>query len=491
MEFASSSLKSRKGADLLVLPFWKIKEKAVAAASFEGVGAAYQVPLNIKDFTGKEGEVTILYTNSKKEPRLALLGLGEKSKASVERLRRAYASLVKICRPKKIQTVNLLMPEIPALTESGVIRGVSEGLLLTNYSFDQLKHDSIKEQPTVLLTKATLIGIDQSGLALAKKWKHIAEGVYLTRDLVNGNSDDISPQYLVKFAQDLQKKLPHIKTTVFDKKRIEKEKMGLLLAVSRGASKDPAFIIMEYKGNPKSKDLTALVVKGVTFDTGGLNLKSANMETQKADMAAAAMAFGTVWAAAKIGLKVNVVVVAPIAENSIGPNSYKPGDVYKSYSGTTVEIGNTDAEGRLILADALAYTVKNLKPSRILDFATLTGAMDIALGSEAIGLLSNQDALADALIRAGYETYERVWRLPLFEEYREQIKSDVADIRNSGGRSASVITAGCFLYEFVGETPWAHCDIASTDFLLEAKRYTPKYATGIGVRLMIEFLENL
>ncbi len=231
--------------------------------------------------------------------------------------------------------------------------------------------------------------------------------------------------------------------------------------------------------------------KGITYDTGGLSLKpTSGMQDMKCDMSGAATALGTIFAAAKIGLKKNVTAIVPSTENCIGSKSYKPGDVYIGYSGKTVEIDNTDAEGRLILADALAYASKKLKPSRIIDFATLTGAIIVALGEETTGMMSNNDELAAQLAKAGEATYERVWRLPLFEEYKQQIKSDVADLKNSGGRDASSITAALFLQEFIGDFPWAHLDIAGTAHLSKARRYHPKNGTGVGIRLMIEFLEN-
>jgi leucyl aminopeptidase len=215
------------------------------------------------------------------------------------------------------------------------------------------------------------------------------------------------------------------------------------------------------------------------------------METMKCDMSGAACALGTIHAAASLGLKVNLTAVIPSTENGIDSRSYKPGDVYTSFLGKTVEIGNTDAEGRLILADALAYSVKNLKPTRMIDFATLTGACVIALGEETTGLMSNDDHLAESIMRAGNETFERTWRLPLFDEYKQQLDSDIADISNVGGREAGTITAALFLQEFVGKTPWAHLDIAGTAFLKKSRRYHPKNGTGVGVRLMIQFLENL
>lgn len=493
MDFYSiANFDSRKEAGALIIPFWKGKKHAEPASDIKKISKACAAPIEAGDFTGKEGEVLFIYAEGTYEKRIALLGLGEQDKISVERLRRAYASLVKACRIKKLKEINVLIPSIPAFTEDSLARGICEGLLLANYSFDKLKHDVLKDAPTILLRKVGLIGIGKAGLVMAQKSAIIAEGVYLARDLVNENAEDITPKFLASVAVKLAKELPHVKTTVFDKQRIIKEKMGLLLAVSRGAAHDPAFIIMEYTGNPKSKEKTVIVGKGVTYDTGGLNLKpTGSIETMKCDMGGAATVFGTLLAVAKSKMKVNLTAVVPATENAISATSYKPGDVFKGYTGKTVEIGNTDAEGRLILADALAYTVDKLKPTRIIDFATLTGGIVIALGQETTGLLSNQDALADALIRAGYETFERLCRLPLYEEYRDQLKSDIADIKNIGGREASSITAALFLKEFVGNIPWAHCDIAGTAYLSDARRYNPKNATGVGVRLLIEFLENL
>jgi leucyl aminopeptidase len=215
------------------------------------------------------------------------------------------------------------------------------------------------------------------------------------------------------------------------------------------------------------------------------------METMKEDMAGAAAALGIIHAVAALGLKLNVTAVVPTTENSIGSKSYKPGDVYKSFAGKSIEISDTDAEGRLVLADALAYAVKHLKPTRMIDMATLTGAIMVALGDEASGLMSNNDVLADLLARAGSTTGDRVWRMPLYEEYKEQLKSDVADMKNTGGRLGGAITAAMFLQEFVGKTPWAHLDIAGTAFHAASKRYNPKHASGVGVRLLLSFLESI
>lgn len=492
MDFAAiENLASRKEADLIAIPYFKNNQGPQLAGEvknreFSGIQA-----IELGDFKGKEGEVLIVYSPKGKEKRIALLGLGEKEKLTVEILRRAYSALIKAANQQKLKEINLLLPDTTILTEDLLVRGVVEGVLLANYKFDKHKHDAIKDCPTSLVSKITLLGAHKSAMKIANKYSIICKGVYFARDLTNSNADEVNPQHLAEKALEIAKANKKVKATIFDKKRIEKEKMGLLLAVNRGAASDPTFIVLEYKGESKAKDHTVLIGKGITYDTGGLNLKASGMEHMKCDMGGAAVALATLDVAAKLNLPIHLTVVIPATENAISATSYKVGDVYASHSGKTVEVANTDAEGRLILADALSYAEKNLNPTRIIDFATLTGGVDIALGNEATGMMSNNDALADALSKSGAETFERVWRLPLYEEYKDNIKSDIADIKNVGTRSASTIIGGIFLQYFVTKgTPWAHFDIASTAFLNENKRYHPKYATGVGVRLMIQFLEQ-
>jgi leucyl aminopeptidase len=301
----------------------------------------------------------------------------------------------------------------------------------------------------------------------------------------------VTPAFLAQTAVVVSKKFPEIKTTIFDKKRIEKEKMGLLLAVARGSPNEPAFIIMSYMGDPRSKDHTVVIGKGVTFDTGGLNLKpTGSMETMRDDMSGAAATIGILASSASLKLKVNVTGVIAAAENAIDGLSYKPGDVYTSYAGKTVEIGNTDAEGRLTLADAISYSLKHLKPSRLIDFATLTGAMVVALGEGISGFFSNDDKLANQLTDAGLRTNELLWRLPLHAPYKDQLRSDIADLKNTGGRAAGAVTAALFLEAFVEKMPWAHIDIAGTAFGSKEQNYLPKNGIGVGVRLIIDFLKN-
>lgn len=487
-----ASLNARKSAELLVLPFWKEKNKAVVATSISGLSVDTDTPISLGDFSGNESEISFQYMKGEPEKRLLLLGLGTEKGITVEKLRRAFAAVTRFCQKYKIKTVNLLIPTSTNLSHDDLIHGVIEGMLLPNYGFHSLKKHKKEDEKSSCIQNITLIGADKTSLAIAKKLEVIFESVYMARDLVNGNADDITPQYLEAVARGLQKSHKKVKTTLLNKSKIINEGMGLLLAVNRGSTRDPAFIIVEYKGNPKSKEKTVLVGKGVTFDTGGLNLKSTgNMETMREDMAGAAAVLATIDAVASLDLKMNVTAVVPSTENGIDASSYKPGDVYVSYGGKSVEIGNTDAEGRLILADALAYAAEKLKPTQMISIATLTGAIEVTLGNEASGLMTPHDSLADLLAISGSETGERVWRLPMYEEYKDNLKSDVADIKSTGGRAASSINAATFLQYFVGDTSWAHLDIAGTAFLKENKRYLPKLATGVGVRLLLSFLEKI
>jgi leucyl aminopeptidase len=289
----------------------------------------------------------------------------------------------------------------------------------------------------------------------------------------------------------MEKLSPRLKTEVLDKKRLIEEKMGLLLAVNRASSLDPFLIQTTYKGNEASKEHIVLVGKGVTYDTGGLSLKPTdNMLTMKCDMSGAATVLGAVQVAAALGLKVNVTAIAPVTENCIGPKSYKIGDVYKSHSGKTVEVNNTDAEGRLILADALSYAIQHHHPSCIVDLASLTGSIVVALGEEVSGFFSNDDQIAHDLMGASDRTGEPLWRMPLHAGYRESLKSDIADLINTSGRDAGSVKAALFLQEFVGTVPWAHIDFAGPCFVTKPKYYNTTHATGFGLRLLVDFLER-
>ncbi|MBF8262588.1 MAG: putative cytosol aminopeptidase [Parachlamydiales bacterium] len=478
------AFEKRELFELMVLPYWEGPGEAADLSMWKEIAVQ---PLASGDFNGKAGDTLLLYSQG----RLLFLGLGKKDAVNGESLRRAYSAAVRLAQTKKVKTIHLVVPKIPKMADEDVLRGISEGILLTNYSFSQLKYDSLKENPVCLLEKAYFIGLEMKHEALIQKLTQIAAGVYLTRELVNGNADDVTPKMLAETALSLEKRTPGLKATILDKKQIEKEKMGLLLAVNRGSSMDPYLINLSYQGNPKSKEHIVLVGKGITYDTGGLALKPADgMATMKCDMAGAATVLAVVHTAAALQLKVNVTAVAPVTENAIDANSYKNGDVYRSMSGKTIEVNNTDAEGRLVLADAMTYAIKHWQPTKMIDVATLTGGIIIALGEEIAGVFANDDQLAKDLAISSEATGENVWRMPLHADYKEMLKSETADLLNSAGKSASSMTAALFLQEFVGSVHWAHIDFAGSSYLSKPKYYNTSKATGFGVRLLIDFLER-
>ncbi len=480
----------RPSADLAIVPFWEDAKGPLIACDGKEFVSDAKFPLEEGDFKGKEGETLLLYRGKGAEKRILLLGLGAKKDCEIDTLRRSYASALKAIHAKKIYSANVLLPLLDSLEEHSCCVAVLEGILMASYSFEALKAESLQADGSTKLNKVCLCGSPRATPALIKKTHTVVKALNFVRNLVNGNADAVNIDALKKIAQGFGKQYASVKTTILGKKELEKEKMGLILAVGKAAACEPALVILEYRGDPGSKEKIAVVGKGITYDTGGLNIKVTGMETMKCDMAGAAVALGIIQAAAELKLKVNLVSVLALAENAIGPNSYKPGDVYPSRSGKTVEIGNTDAEGRLVLADAISYTEEKYAPSQLIDFATLTGGVVVALGEEATGLFSNNDALAKALEESGKRTHERLWRMPLYPEYKQYLKSSIADIRNCGtSRKASAGTGATFIGSFVKSVPWAHLDIAGTAYLSELKPYHPTPATGVGIRLLVDFLE--
>jgi len=468
MRFSTSAGLTKK-YDVVVVPFLEGAKLACKATllTTENLG-----PIKTKDFKGKEKECIFAYDGEK---RFLLLGLGKG-----QNVRRCYAEVVAHCTKKKLKNIAVLVPT------KGAVYDLADGLLLANYAFDEYR-----KEKTTLVSSCTLIGGSKTHLQECEHAAKVMKGVYLTRDLINGNADEVTPERLAKEATAMGSKYASVKTKILTEAQIKKEKMGLFLAVAQSSRVKPCFIICEYRGTPKSKEHTVVVGKGVTYDTGGLNLKpTGHMETMKADMSGSAAALGIIKAAAEAKIKANVTVVVAATENSIDADSYKPGDVFTGMNGMSVEIDNTDAEGRLTLADALAYSVKYLKPTRMIDMATLTGAIVVALGEERSGLFTENRALKQELMEAGAATGEKVWPMPMDSEYRELLKSDIADISNCGGRQAGSTTAALFLKEFVGKVPWAHLDIAGTAYLDKGKFLGTTPASGVGVRLIIRLLEG-
>lgn len=484
-------IKNRPSAQAIVVPLFQGKKEAEEAFPTKEFSSYLKQPIELKDFLGKEGETFYLYLSKEKEDRLILVGLGEEKTLSAESLRKSYAQVVKLLKKLKISSCSVLVPKVKSLKPDLVLNALSEGLFLSLYSFNSLRQKTKKEHELHLKT-LNFIGTEKKSESIIQKVRLITEAVNQVRTLVMGNADEVTPIYLAEQAKDLDARFPTIKTTIFKRADIKKMKMGLLEAVGRGSANEPHLIVVEYRGDTHSKQTTALVGKGITFDTGGLNLKpTGGIEEMRNDMAGGATVIGTIRAAASLKLKVNLIGVIPSTENAIGPQSFKPGDVYTSHHGLTVEISNTDAEGRLVLADALSYVQEKYKPERIIDLATLTGGAVVALGEDVTALFCNNDKLAKQLIEAGEATYERMWRMPLFPEYNDLLKSKVADLKNSAGRKASPVTAAIFLQRFIRDnTPWAHLDIAGPAFTSESKAYHPAQATGVGVRLLIEFLQQ-
>lgn len=471
------SFSERPSADALILPFFEGNKPA-----FSGSGAIDLCGSSLKsgDFSGKCAEVLVHYTSSPKDKRVVLVGLGKEKDLTCEGVRKAYAKGLFAVK-SKVKSLNVQIPK----TKKDVTEAVCEGILLSNYVFNE--HKSKKD---LAPTDIVFLGGDTK---VIKETQTLCKSVSFTRDLVYNNADEMTPTFLGNMAKELAKKHPQVKAKVLSRKQIQEEHMGLLEAVSRGATEEPAFIIIEYKGAPKSKELYALIGKGITYDTGGLSLKpTSGMLDMRSDMGGAGAVLGTMHALCDLKLPINVVAVIASTENAIGPDSYKVGDVYFGRNGVSVEVTNTDAEGRLVLADALSYVQDTYHPSKMIDLATLTGGAVVALGEEVSALMCDDDQLAKALIEAGEETFERVWRLPLHEEYNRLLESKIADIKNSGDRKASPIQGGIFLKRFVdSKTPWAHLDIAGTAFPdAPLKPYHPVQATGYGVRLLIRYFRN-
>jgi leucyl aminopeptidase len=444
--------------------------------------------LESKDFTGAKDSTAVVYTGSKKSPRLIMVGLGEMKKFSLERLRRAAAQAAQRASALKCESLAIILPSLD-VAAGDVAQAVVEGARLGVYSFDKYFTEN---KPSRKLAKLLLFVEDPASFDQAKKGVAVAEaianGVIFARDLTNAPSNELYPEALAQQAKTLS--ALNVKVTVLNKAQIERLGMGGLLAVNQGGVRPPFFVIMEWNGGKKGEKPIVLVGKGITFDSGGISIKPApGMAEMKMDMGGAAAVLGTMRTLAELKVQRNVIGLVPTTENMPSGTAYKPGDVITFLNGKTAEIDNTDAEGRLILADALTYADR-YKPQAVIDLATLTGACVIALGNVASGLMGNNEALLGKIKAAGDRSYDRVVELPLYEEYEELIKSDIADVKNSGGRGAGTITAALFLQHFIGDYPWAHIDIAGTAMIPKGYGYLNKGGTGAGVRLLVDMIRN-
>lgn len=448
------------------------------------------------EFDGKLGETLLVHGQGRaKATRVVLVGLGKEKDLRLDSFRQALGAAVKRVRQAKVRAFAVAMPEVLPnhCSPLQVAQAMVEGAILGNYQFTEYRSDNGPK--SVAVERVTIYTAQQARLAMVtegvRRGVAAAEATVLVRDLCNHPSNVMTPTRIVHEAKVVAKE-PGVTLKVLEQRDMERLGMGALLGVARGSHEPPKFIILEYK-NPKAKrgeQPVVLVGKTITFDTGGISLKPAeNMEHMKADMTGGAEVMATMRAAARLKLPVHLVSILPVAENMPGGRAMKPGDIVTTLSGKTVEVQNTDAEGRLILSDALAYATR-YKPAVLIDIATLTGACVVALGQFAIGMFGTHDQVKDDIRQAGLYAGERVWEMPLWEDYFEQLRSDVADMRNIGGRGGGMITAALFLSKFVGDYPWIHLDIASTDWSERERAYIPKGSTGIGTRLLIQFLIN-
>lgn len=422
---------------------------------------------------------------------IILLGLGDESKLTLESFRNAFYKAGKSLLKYKIESVGLAVPKFEGLCYKATMTAITEGLLQSEYSYDKYLSEK-KVKPCVKEVYFDVLE-DKKDKVLEgiKEAEILVEGIFLTRDLVNERPMHMYPEVLANAAKDNLEGLG-IKVDIYDKAGIEKLGMEAFLAVSEGSSKEPRFFVMTYTGDPDSEEKIALVGKGLTYDSGGYAIKpGASMDTMFTDMAGSATVIGALKAIATAKLKKNVVGVVAACENLISGAAYKNGDILGSLSGKTIEVLNTDAEGRITLADALWYTAKEIKADKIVDLATLTGACVVALGGLTSGAITNDDKLMAEVKEAAELSGEYVWQLPSHPEYKELIKGDFADLKNTGGRGAGTITAGLFLEEFVDEVPWVHLDIAGTAYDTKARGYLPKGASGIHVKTLYYLVKNM
>jgi leucyl aminopeptidase len=483
--------------ELLAVPVWEKTPLAVKSAAAQlntqlhGLLSEY---LDSGDFSGALNSTLLLRTRGGiKAPRILLVGLGKSDAFTFDHLQQASASAVTTGRKVGVGTMACLLPDC-ALTMPEIGQAMTEGALLGLYTLKKYKTTQ-DEEPRKAVQELQILAVSGGAQTALNKGvargQIVAEAVIMARDLINSPGNEVNPTYLAETAKAIAKQTS-LRCQILEQNEMRKLQMGCLLGVAQGSAEPPVLIMLEHTPNGATEAPIVLIGKGITFDSGGISIKpAANMEDMKMDMAGGAAVLGTMQALARLDYPRRVIGLVPASENLPSGTAIRPGDILRAMSGKTVEVINTDAEGRLVLADALSYAVAKLKPACIVDLATLTGAVVVALGSHATGMMGTDEAMMTRLRAAGERTAERVWPLPLFAEYSKQIKSDFADIKNTGGREAGSITGAAFLKEFVGDTPWVHLDIAGTAWTREAKPYVPKGATGVGVRLLVETLQDI
>ncbi len=444
------------------------------------------------ELKGKRGEMHVVHTLGKiSTPRVLVAGLGKQDEFSVDVIRNLTGTALRRARALGATSVATILhgAGIAGLDAEPCAQAIAEGAVMGAYRFRKYKAGG--EDAGVDIASLSIVESDKSKINAIKRG--IERGTILgqaanhTRDLANEPANGLPPAELAKRAKALATDAG-LTCEIFDEKQIKSMGMGALMGVGIGSAQPPRFIVIKYRGNAKAKSTLGLLGKGITFDSGGISIKpAAGMEAMKGDMSGAAAVIATMWAIGKLKPKINVTCLVPTAENMPSGTATRPGDVIKAMNGKSIEVINTDAEGRLILADAICYA-KQEGLSPIIDVATLTGAMQIALGPGATGFFATTDEIADGLTAAGAKSGERMWRFPLIEEYGENLKSNVADIKNTGNRFGGAISAASFLHFFVEDTPWAHIDMAGTDDSDKEKGVFVKGSTGIPTRTLVNYV---
>ena len=493
VQVVQGSIQSFAADTIIVNLFSDVTHPSGATGAVDAaLNGAIQELIANGDASGKSGEIVTLYPRGAMPARRVLVvGLGDREKFDLETARRAAGQAFKKARAAKAEHVATIVhgAGVGNLPVQAAAQATVEGSLLAAYRFAAQKQKEDEHE----VTQFSIVEFDESKLddirAGAKLAEAIAAGTSLARDLVNMPPNVATPVKMAEVAEELARD-HNYGITVGDRSWAEEFNMGAFLAVAKGAGDDPRFIVLEYNGERTDLPTVCLVGKGITFDTGGISIKpSANMGAMKSDMAGAAAVLGTMRAIADMALPLRVIGITPCTENKPDAIAYRPSDIITASNGKTIEIISTDAEGRMVLADALVYA-QRYNPSAVIDLATLTGAVVVALGSSvAAGIFCNDDGLSDELIAAGTAVYERLWRLPLYQDYRETINTPVADMKNSGGRVGGVGTSAVFLQEFT-DYNWAHLDIAGMAMSEKEGAYVPAGATGYGVRLLTQFLLN-
>jgi leucyl aminopeptidase len=466
---------------------------ATEVADRELAGAIAEV-LAAGEIGGKSGDVALLHAPGLTTHRVLAVGLGDRAKFKIAALARYSAIAVRYLGKRNVHEIAFALPVEIAGSEAAAAAFVVEGALTG--TIDSTTYRTTPDKPIVIeavdvLSNAGSHEFDASALALGAERGHvIGEAVNFARILALTPANDMTPTILAKKAEEMSK-ARGLKFHSLDEDQMHAKGMGAILGVSKGSEERAQMIVMEYHGDPSSSEKLALVGKGLTFDSGGISIKPAdNMHEMKYDMSGGAGVIGAMSAIAQLKPKLNVIGIVPASENLPGPEAVKPGDVLRAMNGTTIEVINTDAEGRLILADALCYA-RELGATKIVDAATLTGAMVVSLGHAATGAISNDDAFVGAFLPVANATTERYWHLPLYDEFSKTVESEIADLRNSAGRPAGSLTAAAFLKTFVADLPWIHLDIAGTAYTEAETAYAAKGPTGYPVRAFVAFAESL